>query len=134
MDRASGIVVIALPKPRPRQAGLIISNCLCSALRCYSSSTDLPFSGHKGRERTVEIYDPDLIAAAAAAFVSLVPSLAEEIARSIPDNATEPERVAYFQQKGWAELCLAAKRLNLDPSEFAQQVLEVHQQQAGTLN
>lgn len=91
------------------------------------------FSGLKGQERTVEKYDPELIAAAAAAFVSLVPSLAEEIARSIPDNATEPDRAAHFQQKGWAELCLAAKRLNLEPLKFAQQVLEVHQQQNGAL-
>lgn len=82
----------------------------------------------------MEKYDPDLIAAAATAFVSLVPSLVEEIARSIPDEATEPERLAHLQQKGWAELCLAAKRLNLEPLEFAQQVLEVHQQQAGTLS
>lgn len=82
----------------------------------------------------MEKYDPDLIAAAATAFVSLVPSLAEEIALSIPGEATEPERLVYLQQKGWVELCLAARRLNLDPLEFAQQVLEVHHQQASTLN
>ena len=74
------------------------------------------------------------LAKAATAFVSLVPSLAQEIGRCIPQEATEPERLAYVQQKGWAELCLTAKRLNLDPLKFAQLVLEVHQQQAGILN
>ncbi|HGN1512498.1 MULTISPECIES: hypothetical protein [Pseudomonas] len=82
----------------------------------------------------MEKYDADLIAAAAIAFVSLVPALAEEIAHTIPDEATEPERLEYFRQKGWAELCLVAKHLNLEPLEFAHQVLEVHQLETGAFN
>lgn len=70
----------------------------------------------------------ELIKGAATAFVALVPSLAEEIERSIAPHATEAERQAFVQQKGWADLCLAAKRLNVDPLEFARQVLKVQQQ------
>lgn len=124
-------------KPRPRQAGFSFQLTrtqrgllLPDHRSIFSGLADLNGS----REGAVEKYNADLIAAAATAFVSLVPSLAEEIVRSMPGEATEPERLAYVQQKGWAELCLAAKRVNLEPLEFAQQVLQVHRQQTGALS
>ncbi len=66
-----------------------------------------------------------LMEAAVAAFLSLVPALAEEIERSVPIGATAAERLLHRRQKGWAELCHSAQRTGIDPLEFARQVVRL---------
>lgn len=71
------------------------------------------------------VEDADLIDAAVAAFLLLVPALAEEIERSIPPDTSGVNRQYLRRQKGWAELCLAAQQRCIEPADFARQVLKL---------
>ncbi|MFV3330990.1 hypothetical protein ACNFIA_08670 [Pseudomonas sp. NY15437] len=73
--------------------------------------------------------DKELKEAAVAAFLLLVPALAQEIERTIPLGSTPAERHLHRQRKGWAELCESAQRTDIDPLEFARQVVVLYQQE-----
>lgn len=73
----------------------------------------------------MEKRDVELMSTAVAAFLSLVPSLAEEIERSTPASASESERALYRKRKGWTELCFSARRVGMEPYEYAKQIIEV---------
>lgn len=74
----------------------------------------------------MEDYDKDLMDAAVAAFLCLVPALAEEIELGVPNGSTRAERDLHRQQKGWAELCQSARRAGIEPMEYAKHVVILH--------
>lgn len=67
----------------------------------------------------------DLIQQAAIAYLHFVPSLSQEINQSIPSGSSLAVRRSRRREKGWAELCLSAHRIGLEPSVFARQVIQL---------
>lgn len=76
--------------------------------------------------------DQKLMQAAVDAFLTLVPALAEEIERNLPRGATSAEVDNARRTKGWVELCQSARRIGVDPLEYAKQIVALQRQEQRT--
>ena len=63
---------------------------------------------------------------ATVAFLELTPSLREQIKLLTPQGSTREQATAFFRQKAWAELCLAARQCGKLPADYAAHVIELY--------
>lgn len=72
-------------------------------------------------------YDKELMEEAAVVFLSLVPSLAEEIERSLPATSTHVEKDHLRKLKACAEMHLAASRSGVSLTVYARQLITLNE-------
>lgn len=76
---------------------------------------------------TMQDYDEHLVNTATAALLAHVPSLAEEIERSVPLGATKDARIEHRKLKAWVILCQSASQLGIPAANFARQILTLQE-------